>query len=46
VFVLDWLEVVVEGPVGEVDAEVAGGEVGEAEVDAEPYACVDDVGAY
>ena len=44
--VLDRLEVMVEGPVGEVDAEVAGGDIGEAEVDAQPYSCVDDVGAY
>jgi hypothetical protein len=39
-----WLEVVAEGPVGEGDAEVTGGDICEAEVDAKPYSRVD--GAY
>ena len=41
-----WLEVVAEGPVGEGDAGVTGGDICEAEVDARPCSRVDDVGAY
>ena len=40
---LDTLEVVVECPVGDVVAHVYSARVREAEVDAQPDSCVDDV---
>jgi hypothetical protein len=43
--VIGRLEVVIEGPVGKAYPEVAGGDIGEAEVDAQPYACVDNIRA-
>jgi len=39
----DRLEVVMKSPVREAYPEVAGGDIGEAEMDAQPHSCVDDV---
>jgi len=41
----DRLEVVIEGPVRQAFAKVPRGNIGEAEMDPQPYSCVDNIGA-
>lgn len=43
VVLLDRLEVVMKSPVREAYPEVAGGDIGEAEMNTQPNSCVDDV---